>query len=147
MSHDELTTHAILWRGCAADLYIEDEVPQYLHHPKGPAMSISRTVTHFYGVRVPDDTDWLALEDDPGHCLNNGEVGVFRAGAYDKHMVFLAREWRRIEPGEYVFHSGVHAVAPKFERDRWNDDLTTVADRLGLDIIDGPGWFTMPDEG
>lgn len=122
-------------------------------------MAIYRTVTHFYGVRVPDDTDWTPLEEDPGQCRNNGgdevlrpeiyhdKMGYLTAGAYNRNMVFLALNWKHIEPGEYVLHDGVHAVAPKFLRDRWNDDLRALADRLGLEIIDGPGWLTMPDEG
>jgi hypothetical protein len=125
MGHDELTTHFTLER---------------------IIMGIQRTVYHLYGVRLADDTDWFPLEEDPGHCLNNNEVGLFRAGAYDQHKTYLAREWTRIEPGEWVFHSGIHAVAPKFERDRWNDDLLAVTDRLGLEVVEGPGWFTIPSE-
>lgn len=109
-------------------------------------MSIHRTLYKIYGVRLADGTDWWPLEDDPGHCLNNGTVGVFRAGAYNKHMTFLALNWEGVEAGEYVFHSGIHAVAPKFERDRWNDDLHAVVDRLGLEVVEGPGWFTIPSE-
>lgn len=112
------------------------------------------TVTHFYGVRVPDDTDWLALDEDPGPCRNNGgteayngQVGYTKAGAYDQDMMFLCINWKHVEPGEYILHSGEKPNANKFERDRWNDDLRAEADRLGLEIIDGPGWFTMPDEG
>lgn len=117
-------------------------------------MSISITVTHFYGVRIPDDTDWLALEDDPGQISYNGDtnvyggrVGYLMAGAYDADMMFLAINWQHIEPGGYVYHSGEKPNANKFERDRWNDDLRAMADHLGVEIIEGPGWFTVPDEG
>jgi hypothetical protein len=109
-------------------------------------MSIHRTMYHIYGVRVPDDTDWSAMEEDIGQCLNNGEVGVFRAGAYNRHMIFLAREWTKIEPGELVCHSGVIPQAPKWQRDRWNHDLFAAADQFGLEIVQGPGWFTIPSE-
>jgi len=114
----------------------------------------SITVTHFYGVRIPDDTDWMALDEDPGQCHNNGDtsvydgkIGYLMAGAYDADMKFLAVNWKHIEPGQYVLHSGKYPNAHKFDRDRWNDDLAAEAERLGLEIIDGPGWFTLPDEG
>lgn len=109
-------------------------------------MNTDRTVYSIYGVQLSDDTDWALLEEDPGRCLNNGEPGLLRAGAYDKHMTFLALTWEKIEPGEYVYHSGEQPNASKFERDRWNDDLRAEADRLGLDIVEGPGWFTIPSE-
>lgn len=125
MGHDELTTSATHLRGI---------------------MDIHRTLKHFYGVQLADDTDWFPLKDDPGHCLNNGEVGVLRAGAYDHHKTYLALSWEHKEAGEPVFHSGVHAVAPKFQRDRWNDDLSAVVDRLGLEVTEGPGWFTILSE-
>lgn len=110
-------------------------------------MGISRTVISIYGIRICDDTDWLALDNDPGQCRNSGQVGYIRAGAYDRQMMFLALRWKHVEPGEYILHSGERPNANKFERDRWNSDLHAEADRLGLEIIDGPGWFTMPDEG
>jgi hypothetical protein len=109
---------------------------------------IETIVYTIYGVRLADDTlhNIDALEEDPGHCLNNGSPGIFRAGAYGKHMPFLAISCSRVVPGEYVFHSGEKPNASKFERDRWNDDLRDTADRLGLDIVEGPGWFTIPSE-
>lgn len=131
-----------------------DELTTYQLAGREPKLSISISVTHFYGVRVPDDTAWLALEEDPGQCRNNGDtnvyggqIGYLQAGAYDQDMTFLAINWKHIEPGEYVFHSGEYPNANKFERDRWNDDLRAEADRLGLEIVEGPGWFTLPDEG
>lgn len=105
-----------------------------------------RTLYALYGLRVADDTDWRALQNDPGHCLNNGDVGFVLAGAYDRHMTFLATEWVRKVPGELVFHSGERPNADKFERDRWNSDLRAMADRLGLEVIGEPGWYTILDE-
>jgi hypothetical protein len=110
-------------------------------------MSIYRTVKEIYGLRVPDETDWLLLDEDPGQCCNNGQVGYFRAGAYDRNMMFLALRWREVAPGDYTYHSGEKPNASKFVRDHWNSDLRAEADRLGLEIIEGPGWFTIPSEG
>lgn len=107
---------------------------------------IERTLYKFYGVRVADHANWEALDEDPGICLNNGEVGYFHAGAHDKHRTYLINSVAKVDVGEEIFHSGVHAVAPKFERDRWNDDLLMVADRLGLDVTEGPGWFAVESE-
>lgn len=104
------------------------------------------TVYAIYGLRLADDTDWYALEEDPGHCLNNGTVGYFRVGAHKKRMTFLATQWAPVEPGKYVYHSGEKPNAHKFERDRWNSDLRAVADRLGLDVVEEPGWYTIPNE-
>ena len=105
-----------------------------------------QSVYKIYGVRVPDDTDGLIVEDDIGQCRNDGAVGVFWAGAYDNNMTFLALRWKELEPGEYTHHSGVHANASLTDRDRWNDDLRAMADHLGLEIVEGPGWFTIFDE-
>lgn len=110
-------------------------------------MSIYRTVYTIYGLRVADDSNPLLLEEDPGQCLNNGEVGVFRAGVYDHNMTFLAVKWTTVPAGEYVYHSGEKPNASRFERDRWNDDLRAVADRLGLTVVEEPGWYTIPSEG
>lgn len=127
MNHDETTTQHIL--------------------EGRTAMGIYKTIYHLYGVQLADDNNRFALEEDPGHCLNNGTVGAFWAGAYGKHHTYLALWWEKKEAGDVIFHSGIHAVAPKFQRDNWNSDLQAVADRLGLDIVEGPGWFTIPHEG
>lgn len=110
-------------------------------------MSIYRTIYHFYGISLTDDADYFALEEDIGQCVNNDEVGVFRAGAYNRHKTYLALWWEKKEAGEPVFHSGVQPVAPKFERDRWNDDINAVVDQLGLETIGEPGWYTIGHEG
>lgn len=109
-------------------------------------MSIDRTIYTIYGLRINDDADQFLLEEDPGHCLNDGAVGFFHAGAHDKHMNFLAIRWSKLQAGEYAYHSGEQANASKFVRDRWNDDLRAVADRLGLDVLEAPGWYTIPSE-
>lgn len=109
-------------------------------------MSVQITVYSIYGLRVTDDADWLLLEDDPGQCCNDGTVGYFQAGIHDNNMTFLAIRWEEIKPGNYTFHSGEGPNASKFVRDRWNDDLRTTAARLGLNVIEGPGWFTIPNE-
>jgi hypothetical protein len=131
MERDELTTRAVWGRAH----HLEETMPAH------------RTVYAIYGLRVADGSDRLALEEDPGHCLNNGSVGAFWAGAYDKHMTFLAVSWCSKWPGEYVYHSGEYPNENKFVRDRWNSDLRATADRLGLQVIEEPGWFTIPSEG
>ena len=100
------------------------------------------TVYALYGIQVPDDTDWTAL-DDPGQCLNNGEVGSFRVPVKDGHQNFLVNSWEKKDTGEHVYHSGEVPNAHKFERDRWNNALRAMAARLGLDIVEGPGWITV----
>lgn len=109
-------------------------------------METQRSVYAIYGVRLADDTDRTALEEDPGHCANDGAVGAFWAGEYDNDMVFLALRWARVEPGGYVFHSGEQANALLSTRERWNADLRAVADRINAEIVEGPGWFTVSDE-
>lgn len=104
-------------------------------------MSTEITVYALYGIRVPDDTDWSRI-DDPGQCLNNGEVGSFRVRVKDGFHHYLVNRWEKKDIGEYVYHSGEVPNASRFERDRWNDDLRAEADRLGLPIVEGPGWIT-----
>lgn len=106
---------------------------------RGPT-NTDRTVCALYGVRIRSDSDRELLEEDPGFCLNNGQVGVFWRGGT---MTFLAVSWTQTE---YVYHSGEYPNAPKIERDGWNSDLRAMADRLGVDIVEGPGWFTIPSE-
>jgi len=106
------------------------------------------SVYAIYGLRLGRfNDDLFRLDEDPGACLNDGEVGYITAGVRGNHMLFLALKWDRIPPGEYVYHSGESANASKFERDRWNSDLRAAADRLGLEVIGEPGWYTIPSEG
>jgi hypothetical protein len=98
-----------------------------------------------YGVRIDDDSDWLALDEDPGQCSNDGKVGYFSAGAYDNDMYFLAVSWEELEPGKYK------VVSPFDEGDapcypQWNKLLVATVDRLGLKDLDEPGWYLIHDE-
>lgn len=107
-------------------------------------MSVSRSTYSIYGVHV-DDANWLALEEDPGQCCNDGAVGYFTAGRYDDSMTFLAVRWEEVEPGQYKM------VDPLEDADNplipwWNGALLTCAERLGLNVLAGPGWFVIPDE-
>lgn len=107
---------------------------------------MQRTTYSIYGIRLPDDTDGHALEELTGQCTNDGAVGVFWAGAHDRDMTFLALRWTEIEPGNYVYHSGDGPNASRFTREQWNSQLRDAAARLGVEIVEGPGWFTIPDE-
>lgn len=104
------------------------------------------TMYRLYGLRLPDDTSWDFLENDPGHCRNDGSVGAFRGGPFGHEMKFLALRCFPVEMGDLVFHSGEGPNEQKFIRDRWNDDLRATADRLGLEILTGPGWYALPSE-
>lgn len=107
----------------------------------------SYTVYTIYGLRVADDTDPIRIEEELGQCTNDGNPGVFWAGAYDNNMTFLAVSWSSVQPGTYVYHSGEKPNEHLFVRDRWNSDLRAAADRLGLTVIEEPGWYTIPSEG
>lgn len=109
-------------------------------------MGIQRSNYILYGARIRDDTDWFALEDDLGQCCNNGEVGCFRGGAYDRHMMFLAVTWQRTEPGQYTVITAGDMHESRRQRDVWDAALMNTADRLGLAVLDGPGWFMLPSE-
>lgn len=105
-----------------------------------------RTVYTIYGLRVPDNTDRVRIEEELGQCINDGQPGVFWAGAYDRDMTFIAVSWSSVQPGEYVFHSGEQPNEHIFVRNRWNSDLRAAADRLGLKVTGEPGWYTIPSE-
>lgn len=126
MGHDETTTRMILSGGQPVSTY--------------------RTVYSIYGLRVADDTDRVRIEEELGQCINDGQPGVFWAGAHDRPMTFLAVKWSSVQPGEYVFHSGEQPNEHLFVRNRWNSDLRASADRLGLDVTGEPGWYTIPSE-
>jgi hypothetical protein len=106
-------------------------------------MSTENINHHFYGLQLADDVDQAALDEDPGWCLNNGQVGYYTVTVDKTIQLFLALWWKRPRPGEIIHHSGVTAVAPKFLRDRWNSDLEAVVDRLGLATLTEPGWITV----
>lgn len=108
---------------------------------------MKQTCYTIYGMLVdPGDLTFAELKDDPGQCANNGRAGYFQAGRYGNAMTFLALNWREVEPGEYVMHPGDRPHATKEDRNRWNEALRKEADRLELRVVDGPGWFTIPDE-
>lgn len=105
------------------------------------------TVYAVYGIQVPDDTSWSMLDEEVGHCLNDGQVGWIHLGALGHHETYLIIGWDTKPPGDPVWHSGEKPNADKWQRDHWNAELRAVADRLGLDIINGPGWCTVASEG
>ena len=49
--------------------------------------------------------------------------------------------------GRSRFTGGGFRNATKFERDFWNQELRATAEWHGAEIIEGPGWFTIPSEG
>lgn len=108
---------------------------------------MKQTCYTIYGLLVDaGDKSVVELNEDPGQCSNNGEVGYFQAGVYDDNMTFLALKCREVEPGDYVMHPGDRPQASEEDRWQWNALLRSAAVRLGLRILDGPGWFTIPDE-
>lgn len=110
-------------------------------------MRMKQTCHTIYGLRVdPGEKSFVELDEEIGQVRNDGTVGYFQAGAYEDSMTFLALTWREVEAGDYVMHPGDRAHAPREDRDVWNSQLRQAAGRLDLRIIDGPGWFTIPDE-
>ena len=110
-------------------------------------MSASHTAYALYGVRLSNDTDWRDLESDPGQHCNNGVVGYFSAGRHDEEMLFLAHQVNEVEVGQYVMYTRDRIFEErKFQR-AWDDALVATANRLGLLIVDGPGWIVVQDEG
>lgn len=109
-------------------------------------MGIQRSMYEVYGLRLADGTDFGALEETAGQCLNNGQPGVFQAGAYDAGTVFWALTWRELEPGEWTFHPGDRPSEDPEVTHLWNAKLWVTAANRGMDIAEGPGWFTVFDE-
>lgn len=108
---------------------------------------MKRTCYTIYGLRVdPGEKSFVELDEEIGQVTNNGQVGYFQAGAYDNNMTFLALAWKEVEPGEYVMHPGDRAHATEEDRAERNGKLRDAAEKLKLRVIDGPGWFTIPDE-
>lgn len=103
-----------------------------------------------YGVRLPDETDHLALEDKIGQCNSQDyRAGVFTAGMYDNNMIFLAVTWEEKDPGDYTFAPtlvGGFDEARYAEELDWNHELMATVRELKLEPIEGPGWFTIFDE-
>ncbi len=117
-------------------------------------MGTQRSTYVIYGVRISDSSDYSAIEGAIGQCLStNEEVGVFRSGEYDNDMFFLATTWCEREPGQYHLHpTAVGGVdddtwADEFTNQlEWNKSLDRTVERLGLHVVDGPGWFCIADE-
>lgn len=108
---------------------------------------MKQTCYTIYGLRVdPGERTFVELEEEVGQVTNNGEVGYFQAGVYDANMTFLALTVKRVEPGDYVMHPGERPSANQADRDKWNHALRIRARELGMQVIDGPGWFTIPDQ-
>lgn len=107
-------------------------------------MGISTSAYVIYGVRVDDDADWVALDNEPGQCINDGMPGVFWAGQYDNNMTFIAVNWEELEPGRYKLIDPEDYEDPRYAH--WNKVLLNTVDRLGLLVQDGPGWFFLPDQ-
>jgi hypothetical protein len=106
-----------------------------------------QTCYTIYGLLVdPGEKTFVDLDEEIGQVRNDGRVGYFRAGAYDNDMTFLALRWREVKLGDYVMHPGDRPHASEEDRRVWNDRLRRAAERLGLRVLDGPGWFTIPDE-
>ncbi len=106
---------------------------------------MKQTAYVIYGIRVDiDPRSWVELEESPGQCTNNGEVGYFQAGLHDRSMTFLATECREAVPGDYaVIVPGATITQDRLEA-HWR--LAREAERLGCTIIDGPGWIFVVDE-
>jgi hypothetical protein len=105
------------------------------------------TVYAIYGIQVQDGASWRDLDQMVGPCMNDGKIGWIHLGARGRHDTYLIIKWTTKEPGEPVWHSGEAPNADKTHRDRWNGDLRTAAHRLGLEIVNGPGWCTVASEG
>lgn len=109
---------------------------------------MSQTCYEIYGVQIdPGESTFLELDAEIGQCSNNGDVGYLRAGRYDERMTFLALRWREVPLGEYTFHSGERATATAARRHEWNIKLRRAAYERGYVVVEGPGWFTVPEEG
>lgn len=98
-----------------------------------------------YGVRIPD-MSWEELEDAVGQWKERGEIGYFQAGRHDCQMTFLASFTDEIPCGQYHIITAERIHAERKWRSAWDDSLITVARKLGLTIIDGPGWYFVPSE-
>lgn len=108
---------------------------------------MKQTCYTIYGLRVdPGEKSFVDLDEEVGQVTNDGNVGYFQAGAYDRNMTFLALTWKEVKPGGYEMHPGDRPCALQEDRDKWNEALYSSARDLGLRVTDGPGWFTIPDE-
>lgn len=107
---------------------------------------MKQTCYTLYGLLV--DPGELTLEDLEriGQVRNDGRVGYFEAGAHDREMTFLALTCREVELGDYVMHPGDRPHASEADRAKWNEALRRAAAKTRMRVLDGPGWFTVPDE-
>lgn len=99
----------------------------------------------FYGIRVPD-VGWEELEKNIGQWQARGEIGYFQAGLHDREMTFLVSFRDNIPCGQYYIFTAERIHAERKWRTAWDDGLITTARKLGLTLIDGPGWYFVPSE-
>jgi hypothetical protein len=107
-------------------------------------MTYSTSFFHGYGVRLSDDHDWSEIET----IGYEGPVFPMLAGDYDADWMWLFVKTddghkTEIELGTYVKVEPFRATDAKYPE--WDWSLVDTAQKHGLKIADGPGWFFVPD--
>lgn len=102
-----------------------------------------RSFYHGYGIRIQDSLDFEEIQQKIPYP---GPVFYLSAGDYDADMnwIFISQEADpEIKSGHYVKIDPYQATDAGYPE--WDWLLVDTAQRLGLEILDGPAWFFVPD--
>ena len=116
-------------------------------------MGFSTSAYHFYGVHVPKSEwseKWATAEaellDPIIHAVKDlaPDVTHLTAGAYDEDMLFLCIHQHGVSV-EVKLGTYRHVTVGNVRDLGWDAQLLAVADTMGYELTDWPGWITVPD--
>lgn len=70
------------------------------------------------------------------------DVGHLAAGDYDRHKLFLTTYCTSVDLGEY---KRVDPFSLGHQESDWKHNLQMVADEIGMELLEEPAWFCIPD--
>lgn len=110
-------------------------------------MGMDRNTYFAFGAKIAEnayDLDWEKFE--PGGLwhpiLFTYDVNFLMAGDHDRDKMFLTTFCKQVEYGTY---ERVNPFSLGSEENEWKFQLQMVADQIGMELLEEPAWFVIPD--